>query len=532
MAGDTHLLLQALYDRAKLVVFFLSADFSIQSCNKEAEKVFQIKAQEVKAKNFFEVCRQEKISISELHQLIQALSAKQHTARLQTKILQADKTYFLSWDIYPLLDVENNTHYMMLGQDITPFLTTNIYMENIMNHAPGMIFWKDRQSNFLGCNKLVSDLAGLASPQEIVGKSDYDLPWSREESDHYREDDREVILSERPKLNIEETQTLPGGRVRTLLTNKVPLIDIEGKVIGVLGTYSDISELKEKELELERTNEQLRKALETIAKDVRKQQFLEEQLREKNMALRLQNRQVREATRLKSLFLANMSHELRTPLNGIIGFTELMANEVAGPISAEQKEYLEDVLMSSRHLLQLINDILDLSKVEAGKMNFEPELIELEEMIEEVEQCLLPIYADKHIEFSLELDENLKAVVLDHGKFKQILFNYLSNAFKFTAEGGKVWLRVLPQDKKHFRLEVEDTGIGIHKNDLPKLFVQFQQLDSSISKKYQGTGLGLALTRQLVEAQGGSVGVDSLLGKGSTFYVILPYGRLKQKKAK
>lgn len=257
-------------------------------------------------------------------------------------------------------------------------------------------------------------------------------------------------------------------------------------------------------------------------RDITIQKLLQEQLHNKNDQLEATNRRVQEASRLKSEFLANMSHELRTPLNGIIGFTELMHSGKVGPISTEHKEYLSDILSSSRHLLQLINDILDLSKVESGKMGFNPKKSDLLKLINEVRDILRTLIANKQIKLSIEVDPDIQEITIDPAKFKQILYNYISNAIKFTGFDGQVNIRAYPVGKNDFRIEVQDSGIGIHKEDLNKLFVEFQQLDTSLAKKYQGTGLGLALTRRIVEAQGGEVGVESTFGKGSTFYAILP----------
>lgn len=258
-----------------------------------------------------------------------------------------------------------------------------------------------------------------------------------------------------------------------------------------------------------------------ISKDITEQKRLEEQLTTKNKELEEQNRRVQEANRLKSDFLANMSHELRTPLNGIIGFTELMHSGKVGPVSTEHKEYLGDILSSSRHLLQLINDVLDLSKVESGKMEFHPEKVELNKLIGEVGDILRTLIAKKQIHLETKIDPGLNEIIIDPAKLKQILYNYISNAIKFTPDSGYVSIRVMSESKDNFRIEIEDSGIGIREEDLNRLFIEFQQLDASIAKKHQGTGLGLALTKRIVEAQGGKVGVKSTFGKGSVFYVIL-----------
>jgi PAS domain S-box-containing protein len=250
-------------------------------------------------------------------------------------------------------------------------------------------------------------------------------------------------------------------------------------------------------------------------RDVTPRKQIERELRE-------QQRRVEEANRLKSEFLANMSHELRTPLNGIIGFAELMHDGKVGPVAADHREFLGDILTSARHLLQLINDVLDLAKVESGKMEFRPERVVMAAVIAEVRDILRTLAAQKRITVTSAIDPDVAEVVLDASKLKQVLYNYVSNALKFTPDGGQVTIRVVPEGVDAFRIEVEDTGIGIRPEDLDKLFVEFQQLDASVAKRHQGTGLGLALTRRIVEAQGGQVAVRSTPEKGTVFSVVLP----------
>jgi PAS domain S-box-containing protein len=231
---------------------------------------------------------------------------------------------------------------------------------------------------------------------------------------------------------------------------------------------------------------------------------------------------MQQASRLKSEFVANMSHELRTPLNAIIGFAELMVDGKVSPESPRHEEFLTHILASGRHLLQLVNDILDLSKVEAGKMEFRPEAVDLSTIVVEVVAMLRTVASSKRLRITERVDAEVKHVVLDPARFKQVLYNYLSNALKFTPEGGQVSVRVTAEGGKAFRLEVEDSGVGIKEADLGRLFIEFQQLDAALTKKHAGTGLGLALTKRIVEAQGGSVGVRSLPGRGSVFHAVLP----------
>jgi len=244
------------------------------------------------------------------------------------------------------------------------------------------------------------------------------------------------------------------------------------------------------------------------------------ELRNKNEQLARALETAHSATMAKSRFLAAMSHELRTPLNGIIGFSEVMYDGKAEPVTELQREFLGDILTSARHLLELINDILDLSKVEAGRMEFRPEPCFIDTLVREVREVVSPLANKKNIEITTDVPPKTAAVI-DPSRFKQVLYNYLSNAVKFTPEGGRVGVNVRLDGNHSFRLDVVDTGIGIPEHELPLLFQEFQQLASG-KKVAQGTGLGLALTRHIVEAQGGSVSAHSTIGLGSTFTAVLP----------
>jgi len=255
--------------------------------------------------------------------------------------------------------------------------------------------------------------------------------------------------------------------------------------------------------------------------DITERRRLEE-LRVRSAELEAQNERVKESSRLKNEFLANMSHELRTPLNSIIGFADILFDREVPADSPKHYELIGDILRSGRHLLQLINDVLDLAKVEAGKLDFRAEPVDLVQLVSEVAAILRSIAASKQIEIVTEVAPALQHVTLDPARLKQVLYNYVSNALKFTEIGGRVTIRAVTEADGMFRISVEDTGIGIAEQDLPRLFIEFQQLDAGTAKKHAGTGLGLALTKRIVEAQAGSVGVTSALGSGSTFYAVLP----------
>ena len=241
------------------------------------------------------------------------------------------------------------------------------------------------------------------------------------------------------------------------------------------------------------------------------------------------NRELRELDKLKSTFLANMSHELRTPMNAIIGYTELLLDGVDGPINEEQEKSLHKVVSNAKHLLQLINDVLDISKIESGKIELHPREVDLKWVIESVLPTFEPVIRQKGLSIRLDFDKSLPPIFADEDKVAQILINLLSNAVKFTSKGGIV-ITARPSDKGikagepplFVEICVEDTGMGIKEEDISKLFDKFSQLDVSSTRQYEGTGLGLSIARGLVVLHKGVIWVTSEYGNGSRFFFTLP----------
>ena len=321
-----------------------------------------------------------------------------------------------------------------------------------------------------------------------------------------RLDEETYVLSRiRAGLSVEHFETVrqtKDGRLVDISLTVSPIRDANGRIIGASKIARDIREHKRllDERRIAAANE------EAARREV----------------LEAQNRRIQEAARLKSEFVANMSHELRTPLNSIVGFAELIADARFGPLPVKYQDFAQIMHASAQHLLQLINDILDLAKVESGKIDFQPEPVDLSALAGEATTIIKELAAKRKIQVTVDVDPAVGRVYLDPMRLKQVLYNYLSNAIKFTNEGGRVMLRVRPDAGNRFRIEVEDTGIGIRPEDEHRLFIEFQQLDASTAKKFPGSGLGLALTKRLVEAQGGTVGVRSMFGSGSTFLATLP----------
>lgn len=248
---------------------------------------------------------------------------------------------------------------------------------------------------------------------------------------------------------------------------------------------------------------------------------LELKVSERTMELEISNRKLKKASRMKSEFLANMSHELRTPLNSILGFSEILSDQIYGETNEKQAKYLLNIQNSGKHLLEVINDILDLSKIESGKIELIVTEWPLINIVEEVCSVLGPLADKKEIKLSSEVSNDLKNICADHLKIKQVIYNIIGNAIKFTPEGGSVKLEAT-KEGENLQVSVSDTGIGIEENNIDLIFETFVQVDGSYSRNFEGTGLGLALTKRFVEIHGGTISVKSKVGEGSTFTFSIP----------
>ena len=325
------------------------------------------------------------------------------------------------------------------------------------------------------------------------------------------------------------------GLGMTLRTVAIVPLRSAGVIIGTISVYNrrDGRPFGEHDLQLLRTlGDQVVVGLDRAA-------VLEESRRNER-ALAAKNAELQRATRLKSEFLANMSHELRTPLNAIIGFSDLLLAGGAGDLDEPQRDYLEAVLRNGRHLLALINSVLDLSKIEAGRMTLTLARTDLRRPITGAVADTASLRSAKRQQCVLQLDDSALSVIADGVRVRQVLFNLLSNASKFTPEDGTITLSAIQtraplptpaeragDDRRMTHhdvawISVVDTGIGIAPDDMVKLFHEFTQVDSSPSRQAQGSGLGLALSKKFVELHGGRIGAESLPGRGSTFWFMLP----------
>jgi two-component system cell cycle sensor histidine kinase PleC len=291
----------------------------------------------------------------------------------------------------------------------------------------------------------------------------------------------------------------------------------------LVGVHIDATDLKTKEESLQESIRELR--------ETRGQ--LERRTRElSGLALNLEaaRDEALGAARAKANFLANMSHELRTPLNAVIGFAELLAAGTSGPLTAQQSEYLEDIRGSGSHLLDVINDILDLSKADAGKIDLEQEDILVGEFLRNTARLMASTAGAKSLAFTVDLPPDMAKIGVnaDRRRLRQVLLNLLSNAIKFTEPGGAVSLGAVVTEDGALELVVKDTGIGIAADDMGKVFTPFEQADGSLTRKYEGTGLGMALVKALVDLHQGKVTLESGIGQGTRVGVRLPPVRLRR----
>jgi PAS domain S-box-containing protein len=400
----------------------------------------------------------------------------------------------------PLLD-DKACVYGVLGvyEDITErkqaeekVVSTNKMLELVMNNIPQYIFWKDRNSVYLGCNKNQAKVAGLNSPEEIVGKTDFDLPWKKEEAEFFRECDQRVMNSGVGEYHIIEPQFQSDGKQAWLDTNKVPLFDLEGNVIGILGTYEDISDRKQAEQEIRTLNEDL-----------------EQRVRERTAQIEAANREL-------DAFAHSASHDLRGPLNRICGFSEALLEDHSAQLDLQGKDYLQRISNSSQQMGELIDDLLKLSRVSQYQISHEP--VELSAL---VNVCLKELQArepDRQVETVItpglvaEADTALMRIALE---------NLLNNAWKFSAgeELSRIEFGNTAQEGKEVYF-IRDNGVGFDMKYAEKLFTAFQRLHDA--QKYPGTGIGLSIVSRIISRHGGKVWVEGEVGKGACFYFTLP----------
>ncbi|MBI5523779.1 MAG: transporter substrate-binding domain-containing protein [Desulfarculus sp.] len=371
----------------------------------------------------------------------------------------------------------------------------------VLNASPNCIIAYDNQGKVVYVNPAFTRVFGW-SAQEVIGQRLDFIP--EPERDSAANAVKEAYRLDGGVYSFESRLYTKQGQIIDVSINITVFLDVAGKPVGLLAALEDISERKRNEEELNLYRQELEHLVEA---------------RTAELAVAMEKAQ--EADRLKSAFLASMSHELRTPLNSIIGFTGIILQGLVGPLNDEQAKQMGMVQHSARHLLSLINDVLDISKIEAGQLKVEPQPFDMAKLIAEVHGGLRPLADKKGLVLECRVGPEVGRVVSDRRRVEQILINLLNNAVKFTEQGG-VYLDCRVQDG-HVLTSVRDTGIGIKPGDQAKLFQPFRQIDTGLARRYEGTGLGLNICKKLVDMLGGGIWVQSAgENQGSTFSFTLP----------
>lgn len=364
----------------------------------------------------------------------------------------------------------------------TELQSTQLTLRGVLDTIPVRVFWKDVNGVYQGCNRLFALDTGYSTSEEVIGKTDDDFDWD-DELRTYRQSDLDIVKNRRPLLNHLELREFKNGDHRWFEISKVPFYDENGTILGVLCAYQDITERKQAD---EKTREAMHLA--------------------------------ETASRAKSEFLSSMSHELRTPLNAILGFAQILSLE---KLEEQQQSYVNHILEGGQHLLGLITQLLDLSRIEAGKLQIDMQPVLLQETVKEAMAMLAPLAEEMQVTIADNITEVSDIwLQADPLRLKQSLINLLSNAVKYNQRSGRVEISMEQMEADRIRVLVEDNGPGIEEKYFDRLFQAFVRVSTS-PNQVDGSGIGLPITKYLIEMMGGSIGLTSEVGRGSTFWIEL-----------
>ncbi|WP_455367085.1 PhnD/SsuA/transferrin family substrate-binding protein [Kaarinaea lacus] len=362
-------------------------------------------------------------------------------------------------------------------------------LQLVLDTIPVRVFWKDENSVYLGCNKLFAHDAGLKSPDELIGKTDYDMGW-KEQAELYRSDDQKVMQLGKPKLNYEEPQSTPDGRTIWLETSKIPLTDTEGNIIGLLGTYADITERKKNDEELQQYK-----------------QHLEEMVAERTAALEASNEELES-------YSYSIAHDLRSPLRSLVGFSQIIAKDAAPKLNPDELDALRRITSAGKHMAELIDDILELSRITRRELKLET--INISAIAHDIANNLTEHNSSRKIHWCIQ--DNM----LDHGDeqlLRLLMQNLIDNAWKFTRDVKEARIDIGQScSDNNCVYYVRDNGVGFDMQYADKMFMPFQRLHAD---EFEGTGIGLATVQRIIQRHGGKVWAETTSDAGTTFYFTL-----------
>lgn len=475
--------LEQIIDNLNQPVLLLNKQGVILACNDHLKELYKLDQSKLIGGNIFSVCTANKIQPPVLNP--RELNNCAENKKMKDALLSIHKKQTVQWSTSKIIIQNKETMILLLGQNVTE-LTTNskerILKDTLIDHIPAQIFWKNNDLVYLGCNNAFLDSLGLKSKEAVIGKTDFDLPVSKKNSETYRADDLKIIATRTPKLNIEERQTLDGDNERILSTSKVPLFDDNHNLYGVLGVYIDITEHKK----------------------------LEQSLKAANHA--------------KEEFIRNMSHDIRTPLSGIIGMSSLIEQDAH---TAEEKERARMINTSGEQLLTLLSGVLDIittDSLQENKLNIST--FNVHELLQQIYDLELPTITLKNLKSDINIDPNVPLLIQsDPIKIHRILLNLLGNSLKFTNTGRiGLSLHLKKQDNKKIVLDfsVTDTGIGIAPHEQKKIFKRFYRINASHQGVYSGHGVGLHIVKKYTQILNGKIHLQSHPGQGTTITITIP----------
>ncbi len=478
---------QILLDNLPAWVFYKDTENRLIRVNKTFADVMGMSVEQLESTSLFDIFPKEEAEAYWKDDK-EVIASGKSKVNIIEQMESSKGTLWVQTDKIPFRDTEGNIVGLIgFSIDITDrkqaemsLLESHQIIEGIINSIPIRIFWKDKNLVFLGCNKLFALDAGFTDPKEIIGKDDFGMVW-KNQAGKYRNDDRMVMESGIPKLLIEEPQTTPEGESITLLTSKIPLLNSEKEIIGVLGIYIDISERKKAEVELKKSNEQLVKI---IAE--------------------------------KDKFFSIIAHDLRSPFNGFLNLTELMANKTEHFSIDEFAKYSKSLNESAVNLFKLLENLLEWSLIQNGLIKFTPKEFDLSKTVSQSINTISPRALQKRISIINEI-KNSRMVVADEKMIGTILRNLLSNAVKFTRMNGKVIVSAKHSDNATMVISVKDNGVGIPENDIKRLFNIEDKISSKGTEGELSSGLGLLLCKEFIEMHKGKIWAESKENEGTIF---------------